>query len=54
MKDYRAPTVREMVEAYQATKSVGLENVRLGNVGIFAKTESDQAYLMANVDKGAF
>jgi len=54
MKDYRAPTVREMVEAYQAAKSVGLENVRLGNVGIFAKTERDQAYLMANVDKGAY
>ncbi len=54
MKEYRSPTVREMVEAYQTATSLGLRNVRLGNVGIFAKTEKDQTYLMANVDKGAY
>ena len=54
MMTYRSPTVREMVESYQAVRAVGLENIRLGNVGIFARTEEDVAYLMANVEKGSY
>jgi len=54
MKDIRSPSVSEMVAAYQKAKAAGLKNVRLGNVGIFAGTPEDQAYLEENVEKGAF
>jgi hypothetical protein len=43
-----------MVEAYQRVKMVGLNNIRLGNVGVFARSEADQTYLMENVDPSAF
>jgi hypothetical protein len=54
MKDYASPTVAEMVEAYHRVKAVGLKNIRLGNVGVFARSAADQAYLMENVDFGAY
>jgi pyruvate-formate lyase-activating enzyme len=53
MKDFRSPTVFEMVDAYQAVRSVGLKNIRLGNLGVFARTKEDQAYLLSHVDKGS-
>jgi hypothetical protein len=43
-----------MVEAYQKSKTAGLKNIRLGNLGVFLKSESDQRYLIENVDPGAF
>jgi pyruvate-formate lyase-activating enzyme len=54
MKDFARPSVAEMVTAYQRAKKVGLKNIRLGNIGVFARTEADQAYLMENVDPAAF
>ena len=54
MKDFRSPTVEEIVDAYQGVKSVGLKNIRIGNVGVFAHTEKDQKYLISHVDKGCF
>jgi len=54
MKDHPSPTVAEMVDAYQRVKAVGLKNIRLGNVGVFAGCEADQAYLMENVDPGVY
>ena len=54
MKDYRCPTVGEMVAAYRKVKATGLKNIRLGNLGVFIRTESDQSYLAENVDPGAF
>ena len=30
-----------MLDAYARVKDVGLRNVRLGNIGIFVKTEED-------------
>jgi len=54
MKDFRSPLVSEMIEAYNRVKAAGLKNVRLGNVGVFARTEADQKYLMDHVEKGAF
>ncbi|MGD2186262.1 MAG: radical SAM protein [Desulfobacterales bacterium] len=54
MKDFNRPSVAEMVEAYQRVKKVGLKNIRLGNVGVFVRSEADQAYLMENVDPAAF
>ncbi|KPK77810.1 MAG: radical SAM protein [Phycisphaerae bacterium SM23_30] len=41
MMNFRVPTLDEMLEAYTAAKNVGLKNVRLGNIGVFAKTQSE-------------
>lgn len=54
MKDFRSPSVEEMVRAYEAVKSKGLTNVRLGNVGICARTEKEREYLTAHVDSSAY
>ena len=54
MKHHRPPNVRQMVEAYQKSKTAGLKNIRLGNLGVFLKTEDEQKYLMENVDPGAY
>lgn len=54
MKDYRAPTVYEMVAAYERAKVAGLQNIRLGNLGVFARTQKDQQYLIDHVDKDAY
>jgi pyruvate-formate lyase-activating enzyme len=54
MKDFRSPSVEEMVRAYEAVRAIGLTNVRLGNVGICARTDEDREYLVANVDSSAY
>ncbi len=54
MKDYRSPTAEEMVTAYQRVKATGLKNIRLGNLGVFARTDADRAYLKDNVEPDAF
>jgi pyruvate-formate lyase-activating enzyme len=54
MKDHRAPTVEEMVRAYQAVRSTGLKNVRLGNLGVFAKTADDYRFLEDHVETGDY
>ena len=54
MKDFESPSVVEMVEAYQRVKATGLQHIRLGNVGVFARTEQEQRYLMAYVDRRAY
>ncbi len=54
MKDFRSPTVEEIVDAYQGVKSMGLKNIRMGNVGVFARAEKDREYLISHVDKGSF
>lgn len=54
MKNYRSPTVQEMVEAYQCVKRIGLENVRLGNIGVFAGSEENMRYLAENVESGGY
>ncbi|UCF84739.1 MAG: hypothetical protein JSV50_03665, partial [Desulfobacteraceae bacterium] len=54
MKGFRSPTTKEMADAYQKVRSTGLEKVRLGNLGVFARTKKDRKYLMANVDPAAF
>ena len=53
MKDSRVPTTREMVNAYRIVKSVGLVNVRLGNLGVFVRSDEDLDYLMASVGGSA-
>jgi pyruvate-formate lyase-activating enzyme len=54
MKNHHPPNVRQMVDAYQKSKTAGLKNIRLGNLGVFLKSEQDQKYLMENADPGAY
>ncbi|MBL7179946.1 MAG: radical SAM protein [Pseudomonadota bacterium] len=54
MKDFRSPDVREMVEAYERAKAAGLQHIRLGNLGVFARSQADQQYLAERVDQGAY
>ncbi len=49
MQDYRAPTTSEMIAAYQSARTAGLQNVRLGNLGIFVKTDADRQLLSQHV-----
>lgn len=41
MSDVRSPTLGEMIEAYSKVKSISLKTVKLGNIGVFAKTNQD-------------
>jgi pyruvate formate lyase activating enzyme len=54
MKEYRSPNLSEMIWAYQEVKKVGLKNVRLGNTGIFAKSEKEIEILLEKVGLGNF
>jgi pyruvate formate lyase activating enzyme len=54
MKEFARPAVWQMIEAYHRVKATGLENIRLGNVGVFAPTQKDQDYLISCVGKGVF
>ena len=40
--DYRAPTTLEMIKSYSAMKEAGLKNVRMGNFGVFVKSDQDK------------
>jgi hypothetical protein len=35
-------------------KATGLKNIRLGNLGVFVRTEADQRFLIDNVALEAF
>ncbi|NIO28569.1 MAG: radical SAM protein [Candidatus Latescibacteria bacterium] len=54
MRDYQTPTIEKMVEAYKRIKSLGLENVRLGNIGVFVRTEEDRQYLSSQLGDEAY
>ncbi len=54
MKNFRTPTVEEMVRAYENAKTAGLTHIRLGNLGVFAKAVEDYRYLEAHVDSDAY
>jgi pyruvate-formate lyase-activating enzyme len=54
MKNYRTPTVTEMVEAYHRARETGLQRIRLGNVGVFARSEKERRYLQTHVDENDF
>jgi len=41
LKDLPSPNISQMLDAYQKTKEAGLRNVRLGNIGLFLKSEKD-------------
>ncbi len=44
--EYRVPTVLEMAEIYNAMREEGLENLRIGNKGVFLKTSEDLQQLV--------
>ncbi|MGQ9630552.1 MAG: radical SAM protein [bacterium] len=47
----RSPTLREMLRAHDRAKSAGLRNIRLGNIGIFAKTYEDYELVKAHTGR---
>ena len=42
---YRGPTMLEMVKSFHAIKEKGVRNLRLGNLGVFVKTNNDLEFL---------
>jgi pyruvate-formate lyase-activating enzyme len=54
MQDFRTPTVAEMVRAYENAKTAGLTQVRLGNLGVFARSDEDYRLLQAHVDRDGY
>ncbi len=54
MTEFKRPRVKEIVAAFHRIKSIGLQNVRLGNVGVFAPRAEDRQYLMENVGADAY
>ncbi len=53
LKDYRAPTLSEIIETYKVVKKIGLKNVRIGNIGVFAKTTEEKKKLIRTVGSEA-
>jgi pyruvate-formate lyase-activating enzyme len=49
MLDNPAPTLPQMIEAYEAVREIGLQQVRLGNLGVFARTEEQWVTLLEAV-----
>jgi len=47
----RSPGLEKILDAYGAAKLAGLENIRLGNIGIFAKTDQDFVRLEEEIGK---
>ena len=43
--EYRPPTLEEMATSYIAMKNEGVENLRLGNLGIFIQNDNDMELL---------
>lgn len=54
MKNFARPTVRQMVAAYDVVTGIGLQNVRLGNIGVFAPTADDRQFLHDHVPETAY
>lgn len=54
MKDYRKPKTGEMIAAYKKVKAAGLRNVRLGNLGVFLRSDRDYELLLEEVGKEGF
>jgi pyruvate-formate lyase-activating enzyme len=54
MGRFRSPTVEEMVRAYEMARAAGLRHLRLGNLGVFARSAEDIEFLQAHVDDCAY
>ncbi len=53
LKEYRAPSLSEILGTYKSIKAIGLKNVRIGNIGVFAKTEEEMKKLIRTVEPEA-
>ena len=51
MKNSKPPTLSDMVRIYNRVKEIGLNNVKLGNCGVFAKGSEDWQNLLKEVGK---
>ena len=51
MAGYRGPTLDEMLAAYRILAEHGLRRVRLGNVGVFCRSEEDFERMLAEVGR---
>ena len=52
LKETRSPTFNEMMTSYRVLREEGLTNIRLGNIGVFAKTE-EQVEVVKTLKLGA-
>ena len=46
MTSFRSPTTDEMLDAYAAARDAGLRNVRVGNIGVFARSREEADRVM--------
>ena len=49
LKDFRPPTLTEILDTYKTVKNIGLKKVRIGNIGVFAKTDEEMKKLIRTV-----
>jgi len=49
LKDYRSPTLSEIIDTYKEVKKIGLKNVKIGNIGVFVKNEEERKELIRTV-----
>jgi pyruvate-formate lyase-activating enzyme len=49
VKDTKPPTLDDMVRVFKRVKRKGLQNVKLGNCGVFAKSNKDWEHLLQEV-----
>jgi len=47
LKDVPPPNLEQMLAAYEAAREAGLKQVRLGNLGVFVRTQEDLERLLA-------
>jgi len=46
LKTFRSPNLDEILETYETIKEIGLKNVKIGNIGVFAKTDEEMKRLI--------
>jgi len=49
MKNIKSPTLSDMIRVYKKIKEIGLKNVKLGNYGVFVKTNEDLEFLIKEI-----
>jgi pyruvate formate lyase activating enzyme len=50
LKEVPPPTISQMIGAYKRVKDVGLKNVRLGNMGVFVRSQKDLELLARAIE----
>jgi hypothetical protein len=53
MKAFRSANTKEMIQAFRKVKSAGSKSIRLGNLGVFVRSDEEWDYLKANIDMNA-